>query len=43
MKSFWLGKYSIGLFSYWIGFSSRNPKPYRVIDAGFLKVMWIPK
>lgn len=38
--SFWLGPVMIGLFPYWIGFSFRNPEPYRTIDLGYIKFMW---
>lgn len=39
--NFDIGKFMFGIFPYWIGFSIRNPKPYRVIDLGFFKIMWV--
>lgn len=40
MISFMMGRFIFGLFSYWIGISVRNPKPYKTIDLGFFKIMW---
>jgi len=42
MMTFWVCTLLIGIFPYWIGFSNRNPKPYRTVDVGYLKIMWVP-
>jgi len=38
-----IGNVDIGLFNVWLGYSNRNPKPFRIVDFGFLKFMWEPK
>ena len=41
MKHFNLGRYSVGLFPYWIGVNRRYVKGLgQVLDLGFVKVVW---
>ena len=41
VKCIAVGRFSVGIFSYWIGFSNRHLGPQcRTIDIGFIKIMW---
>jgi hypothetical protein len=43
LYNFHRGRYSVALFSVWLGFSCRRVRPYRVLDFGYIKVMWMPR
>jgi len=42
-KSFFVGKLCVGLFNYWIGFSSRKMGKGHIWDCGYVKFWWMPQ